>query len=111
MTSDAMKSLHELLKFSMVIVILIGVFSIWSWWEVRSVRGFCAAVKRGTPVLALSAIAETHHQDTHWLGSSEFDKEKGTWNTWLPTRSTFGEVGCRVEHDKREVLSSKMVGD
>ena len=105
-----MKSLKEILKFILVIFTLIGSFSIWSWWEVRSARGFCDDVKPGTHVIALSAIAETHHLDTRWLRSSVFDKEKRTWFAFLPTTSTFGEVGCKIEHDKTVVISSGMDG-
>ena len=103
-----MKSLTELLKFILVIFMLFGSFIIWSWWDERSARGFCDNVKPGTLVIALSAIAETHHQNIHWPRSSEFDKEKGTWITFLPVKSTFGEVACKIEHDKTVVLSSGM---
>ena len=38
------------------------------------------------------------------------DKEKGTWFAFLPTTSTFGEVGCKIEHDQSAVISSGMDG-
>jgi hypothetical protein len=103
-----MKSSKEFLKFFFVIFILLGSFLTWSWWDERGVRGFCGDVKPGTLVVALSAIAETHHQNTGSLRTSIFDKEKGTWFTFLPVMSTFGEVGCDIEHDKTVVLSSRM---
>ena len=105
-----MKFLKELLKFILVIFILFASFGIWSWWDVRSVHGFCNAVKPGTLVISLSAIAETHHQNTSWLRSSVFDKEKGTWITFVPAKSTFGDVACKIEHDKIVVLSSGLDG-
>lgn len=107
---DAMNSLKELLKFVLVIFILIGSFEIWSWWNVKSVRGFCDEVKPGTPVIALSSIAEAHHQNARWLLSSGPDKETGRWTIYLPIKTTFGSGVCTVEHDKTVVLSSRMEG-
>jgi hypothetical protein len=103
-----MKSLKEFLKLTAVIFILLGSFFTWSWWDESSVRGFCDDVTPGTLVSAFAAIAETHHQNIRWLRSSVFDREKGTWITFLPVRSTFGEVACKIEHDQAIVLSSHM---
>jgi hypothetical protein len=101
-----MKSLKEFLKFILVIFVLMGSFITWSWCANRSVRGFCDDVKPGTLVIALSAMAEAHHTNSRWLHT--YEKEKGSWITFLPVQSTFGEVACEIEHDKTVVHSSRM---
>ncbi|WP_073213234.1 hypothetical protein [Massilia sp. CF038] len=105
-----MKDLKELLKFLLVIFVLIGSFAVWSWWDVRSVRGFCGDAKPGTLVIALPSLAENHHLDTHWVRSKVIDKEKGAWIIFLPAKTTFGDVVCKIEHDNTVVLSSRMDG-
>ncbi len=104
------KALKELFKNIVGIFVIFGAFGLWTWWEVRNVRGFCDEVKPGTLVITLSAIAEAHHLNARRVRSSIFDNEKKSWFMFLPAAPTFGDVTCEIEHNKTVVLSSRMSG-
>ncbi len=82
------------------------------FWDVHSIKAFCAEVQPGLSLSQLASIA-----DRHWVGSPSverpgiFDEQTRDWVFFVPASLTLGDIVCAIHHDKVSVKSAVLWGD
>ncbi len=115
-----LKFLKKLLKTIGLLFILILIYSLFLYRDIKKVDDFCSEMKPGLAVNEIANIARKHDvvfdyarkPDSVKNGTLGF-KMKDRENTWffaVGAPMTVGEHGCGVYHNNQVVLSSKSGG-
>jgi hypothetical protein len=96
--------------FLAVAATLIALYGGWIWWDVQHVRAFCHDLAPGEPISDIPVAAERNGVNAHWQdgGPGVMDKRTNDWFLPVWAVSTFGDITCRIHHNRVSIVSAVM---
>jgi hypothetical protein len=81
-------------------------------WDIHRVRHVCTALAPGLPVADIRRVVTRYGLD-QFLRDDDglFDEKTKTWNIFIPAGTTLGDVACAIEHNRKVVVRTKMMGE
>ena len=81
-------------------------------WDIHRVRQICAVLTPGLPVADIRRVVTRYGLEQYLLGEDgPFDENTKTWNIYVPAGTTLGDITCAIEHDRKVVVRTVMLGD
>jgi hypothetical protein len=82
------------------------------FWDIHRVRQVCAVLTPGSPVADIRRIVTHYSLGQYLLGDDGlFDEKTKTWNIFIPAGTTLGDVTCAIEHNRKVVVRTLVLGD
>ena len=81
-------------------------------WDIHRVRQICAVLTPGSPVADIRRVVTRYGLEQYLLGDDGvFHEKTKTWIIFVPAGTTLGDVACAIEHDRKVVVRTVMLGD
>jgi hypothetical protein len=80
-------------------------------WDMHRVQQICAQLRPGSPVADIRRIVSHYGLSQYLMDDGLYDKKTKTWDIFIPTGTTLGDLTCAIEHNRTVVVRTVVLDD